>query len=177
MSMIMEEAVLTLEPNLKVGLLPIIASNFSYSIIISSSIYLMLYLFDRFDVISISNKFLYGIIFFLALFIIPILVNVIILSRTTYLFYDTHLSKEFRLLGIKKHSIPYNQIRNIVTNVNIWNRLSSAGRIEIHSANDKENMMILNYINNPEEIEEKIYSIIGKKKTQNPNKEYDLNLI
>jgi membrane protein YdbS with pleckstrin-like domain len=162
-----EQPILNLKPNMLNAVFPIILANLFYAILFSSMLYGMLYIFAKFNVIDVPNKFLFSMILFFILSIIPAVIYLFILHFTTYTFFPSHVSKEFNFLILKKHSIPYNQITNIVTDITLWDKVSNAGNIVLHTAEEKSPNLVLRYLENPEDIEQKIYSIIKPDNSKN----------
>ena len=109
--------------------------------------------------IEIKYKLLIFILLQLITPIIPLTVRIIVLSNTKYNFYKNHLIKEFKFLSIKQQSIPYKHITNISINISLWDRLSNAGDIILHTAEDETPDLILQYVKNPKALEKKIYKI------------------
>jgi len=104
------------------------------------------------------------IIALFVILIISLLIKIVILSSTKYYFFNNHITSEFKLIIIKRHSVPYHQIVNIRTDISLWDRFCKAGDIVLHTAEDKDPDLVLNYIKDPEKIERAIYNMIYIKK-------------
>ena len=165
----MEEPILTLKPNMLNAIFPVILANLFYAALLSSLIYGMTYVFGRFNIIDIPGKFIIALVIFLSILIFPTCFYLLVLNFTSYDFFPTRVSKEFNFLVLKKHSVPYNQITDIVTDITLWDRVSKAGNIVLHTAEEKSPNLVLRYIKEPEQVEEKIYSIIRSTSKQNPS--------
>jgi len=162
----MERKVLLFRPNLINALVPEFFKNLLYSTIMSGSFFVLYYIFKflgRIDypVKSVISWLLLVVVVFS---IFPLVTKLIILKNTYYHFYHDHLISEFRFFSVKRHSVPYNQIVNIVINVSFWDRFCRAGTIRIHTAEQKHNLT-LKYIKDPEKIERALYNLMGKKST------------
>jgi hypothetical protein len=94
---------------------------------------------------------------------LSILVKVILLRRTKYVFYDNLAVKEFRFFIVRKTSVIYNRVTNISLKISLWDRMTSAGQITIHTGDDELPDIIISFVKNPERIEGLIYSLIHKK--------------
>ncbi|MFH1591438.1 MAG: PH domain-containing protein [archaeon] len=90
------------------------------------------------------------------------------LHSTTYSFYDDYVLKEFKFLVIKRASVPYSQIVNLTTVISIWDRLSKAGDIVLHTAEDRTPDVVLKYVNRPEGVEREIHAMIRKHSSGQP---------
>jgi len=83
--------------------------------------------------------------------------RIFILSFTTYYFYKTHLTSEFKFLVKKKFSVSYTQITNVTTDVSVWDRICNAGDIIVHTAENQSSDLTLYYIKDPDKIEHLLY--------------------
>ncbi len=85
----------------------------------------------------------------------------LVLSNTRYLFYDTHVVEERKLLVTKRHSMPYKQISKIINNSTIWDRFSKASNMVLRTARPDESQdLVLRSIKNSEDVEHKIYKLL-----------------
>jgi len=160
----MEKPTLVLKPSIINALFPIFVRNLLYSLVLVVILYGVYYILRFFKLVPFSNAAVIG--FFISLLlviaILPLCYELIKLVNTTYYFYHTHVSAEFALLAIKKHSVNYSQITNISTDISIWDRLSNAGDITIHTGQEQTPSLILTYISSPRRIEKIIYHLIHK---------------
>lgn len=115
---------------------------------------------------NISPNLNFIAIFFplLVLTIIPMSIAIFLLSVTKYYFYEDRVVREFKFIIIKKKSVLFSHILNLTVDVSIWDRLTRAGDIVLHTAEDKDPDLVLKYLSQPEKIEHKIYVLA--KKTQ-----------
>ena len=155
-----DQSLLTLKPNILNALVPTFVRNLFYSSIIVLILFGLSILLERLDIITIPNKLLWLLLLLLILAIIPLLAKIIVLSNTTYYFFKTHISREFELLMVRKHSVPYSQIINISIDISLWDRLCNAGDIILHTAEDKAPNLVLHYIKDPEKLEKQIYRLV-----------------
>lgn len=86
--------------------------------------------------------------------------KIIKILTTKYFFYKNHLTIQRKLFNIHKNSIVYNQITNLSTKMNIWDRISNGGKIILHTAEDVSPDLELLSIKNTQTIEKKIHTLI-----------------
>ena len=87
----------------------------------------------------------------------------IILRLTKYYFYETNAVKEFRFIVISRKSVVYSRITNIVLKVSLWDRITGAGSITLHTGDDEMPDLVIRYVKDPVKLEELVYSLIHKK--------------
>jgi membrane protein YdbS with pleckstrin-like domain len=88
-------------------------------------------------------------------------IKAILLHRTKYKFYDTHVVIERRIVHAKRHSVPYGQIVKITNDLTPWDRILNAADIILHTSDDRQEF-VLKSIKDPDLIEEKIYRLLKK---------------
>ena len=167
----MEEPLLKLKPSLLNALLPLFVKNLLYPSIFVIVAYGIIFLLTTLKIISYSTSsiILYLIIILIVLTISPLIFKLIVLSNTTYHFYKDHISYEFKFFKVTRHSIPYSQITNIESKISLWDRLSSAGDIHLHTSDERSENLIIQYIKNPRKIEESIHVLINKSANKKTN--------
>ena len=101
--------------------------------------------------------------------LLPTFIRAFLNTRRTYYFYDTHVVSEFDFFIKDRVSCPYHQITNIDINISFWDRLTDAGDIILHTAEDNADDIVIRYIRNPQKIEEHIYNLMQKYGTTQKN--------
>ncbi len=87
----------------------------------------------------------------------------VFMPKVEYRFYKNHMEVESKLFKIEKKSLPYDKITNIDTKISLWDRITNAGDLIIHTADEKETGDIhLLFLKNPLEMEKHIHSLIVK---------------
>ncbi|MBT3720210.1 PH domain-containing protein [archaeon] len=163
----MNKPLLSLKPSFFNALIPMFVKNLIYSGIITVVLYGLSFVLEFLNILNpISNKIFLAIVILVALAVLPLIISVIILANSNYYFYKTHVESEFEFFIIKKHSTPYNQITNISTDISIWDRICRAGDITLYTAEDNVKNLTLKYIENPQKIEQEIYSIMKSNSNQ-----------
>ena len=164
----MERPLLVLKPNLLNSIVPTFSKNLFYSSMIMLILYGLLTLLEKLNIFELGvNKIFWGIILILLFSTLLFLIKVVILHYTTYSFFRIHVTREFKLFSVKKHSVPYTQITNISIDISIWDRMCKAGDITLNTAEDIAPNLILHYVKDPEKIENGIYKIISNNKQIN----------
>ena len=83
------------------------------------------------------------------------------LHATTYLFYETHVVVQLKLLSTRRHSMPYKQISKITNNSTLWDRISKASDMTLRSSRpDEVHDLQLRSVKNSEEVEARIYRLL-----------------
>ena len=163
----MENLYLTLKPSSFNALVPLFLRNLLYSSIVVIVLHFMMVLLQNLNIIHESiNLFLIDIFILLFLVFIPLISKGTILFNTTYLFFKTHITKEFEFGIVKKHSVLYNQITNIELNISLWDRMCKSGDLTLKTADDSKKDLVLYFIKNPIEVEKKIYHIMHLNKNK-----------
>lgn len=85
------------------------------------------------------------------------------LHQTKYLFYDTHVVIQTKMLNVKKQSMPYYQISKVTNNSNLLQRITRVSDIILHRISGSD--FVLKSVKHPDDIEHKIYKFL--KKAQN----------
>jgi len=155
----MKKRTLILKPSVVNGLVPITFRYFLYAVVVSVVLFLVENILKNFNLIEISFKW-WTVLIGLVILVLPSGSKLIKLRRTTYSFYTSHVESEFRFLTIKKHSVPYSQIVDMTLEISLWDRLTKAGNITLHTAEEKTPSLVLYYIRKPEQIEKIIYRMI-----------------
>ncbi len=155
----MEKPEFTIKPNIINALLLVFLKYIIKLGLISIVLFFFLLIIKSMGFFEISIGTL---IFWLAsiVFLFTILLlsyKIFILSFTTYYFYKTHLTSEFKFLVKKKFSVSYTRITNITTDVSVWDRICNAGDVIVHTAENKAPDLTLYYIKNPDKIEHLLY--------------------
>lgn len=161
----MEKPILILRPSVVNALFPSMMKSIGISLVVTAFIYGIAFLLNLLNIINLTMKFtiLSILIPFVIIALIPFTVLLIILRCTTYFFYHSNITKQFKLVIIKKHSVLYNQITNLKIQISLWDRLTNAGDIVMHTAEHSDDLT-LKFIPNTEEIEHKIYNLIRASK-------------
>ncbi len=161
----MEKPLLTLKPNATNAAVPEVLKSFLYSLGIVVLLFGISSLLKRFDIIVLSTSKVIMLLIPILLVVaaIPLAIKLVILYNTNYHFFRGHLVSEFKFFRMKRHSLPYKQIVNIVIDISFWDRLCKAGDIVISTAEDKRPELTLRYIKDPMKVESAIYAMINKK--------------
>ena len=160
----MEKGPITIKPDITNAILPLILKDGTISAIISLALYGVLYLMKFFELIQATNSQIQGYVLltFLIIILVTTSVRIFLLLNTSYHFFKSHVTSEIKFFTLKSHSIPYSQISNMRIHISIWDRISNAGDIIIHTADDSEDLFI-KYVKNPKLIEKKILHLTGAK--------------
>ncbi len=103
------------------------------------------------------------ILIILALTFLSISIKFTTLKLTKYIFYENNAVKDFKFIIINRRSVMYDRITNITLKVSLWDRITGAGKIILHTGDDELPDIIMKYIKDPAKIEELIYSLIRNK--------------
>lgn len=162
----MEKELLILKPNIVNALLPLFIRNLFYSFVIVLLLYGVSFILRFFNIISYSVAVIVSWLFVLLIVLaaVPLLYQIIVLANTRYYFFKTHVISEIEMIYIERHSVNYSQITNIATKISLWDRLSNAGDITLHTGQEQTPSLILSYIKDPHRIEKAIYHLIHKNK-------------
>lgn len=156
--------ILIVKPSIINALLPLFFKNLFFFSILSFGAYFLINIIN-----TLTNNMIYSPNINIVLIIITILtllsvsIKFAILKLIKYSFYENIAVKEFKFIIINKRSVIYSRITNITLKVSLWDRLTRAGTITLHTGDDEMPDIIMKYIKNPERIEELIYSLIHKK--------------
>lgn len=162
-----ENPLFILRPNLINAFFPTLLKYF-FKIIIYAGLPLIILgiILNILKIISFNNYLMAFIIIFTSIIIATISLAIkifILLPKLEYRFYNNHFEVESKLLNIEKKSVPYNKIVNINANISLWDRISHAGDLIIHTADEKETGDIhLLFLKNPLDVEKKIHDLILK---------------
>lgn len=162
-----EEPILVLKPSILNALVPTILKTVFYLIILGSLFFGVFWLMQELNIFNNGYFQKYTLVFaFIAfLLIIPVLVKLLLLYNTHYVFYNKHVVVEFELFFVRRHSTPYHQIVNITSKISLWDRFCKAGDVTLHTAEDRLPDLVLHYIKEPEKVESILYKLINKFKT------------
>ncbi len=155
----MGKRVLILKPSIVNGLLPITFRYFLYAVVVSMVLFLIDYILRNFNLIEFSSRW-WIILIGAVILVLPSAAKLIKLHYTTYYFYASHVESEFRFMTIKKHAVPYSQIVDVSVEISLWDRLTRAGNITLHTAEEKAPSLVLYYLRKPEQIEKIIHKMI-----------------
>ncbi len=148
----MEKTLLEIKPSITNALFPVFVKNFLVILIFSIFAFLIYY----FNLIKINltntQVILYLLLINFILANIPLIWKMIKLSRTLYRFTDIGVYKIFNLFAIKEDFTPYNQIVNIDRITSVWDLLCKAGDIILHTTEDNQPDLKIQYVTNPSEI-------------------------
>lgn len=157
----MSDLLFEFKPNYVNALGPLMAKFTFYSFIITFVSHLIVEVLKNFEIIKPTfNTYIFDAIIFFSIIIFKILTEAVILFNTRYLFYRTHIKKEFEFITLKSNSVPYNQINSVHLDISLWDQISKSGDIKITSADDTQQDLILHYVKEPKKVEEKIYKIM-----------------
>jgi len=160
----MEKPILVLKPSIPNGLIPIFLKHLFYSLIVGLVLFLVSYVLKWVGVIDFPTS-LWIFLIWLAVLLLPTGLHLIRLANIKYYFFRTHVEYEYRLITIKKQSVPYSQIADITVKISLWDRLTNAGNITLHTAEERAPSLVLFYIRDPEKVEKVIYKMLyGKRK-------------
>lgn len=83
---------------------------------------------------------------------------------TEFSFYEDHVESHFKFISEKTHSVNYSKITDVEVKKTLWDRICGVGDIVLHTANDGtfKQSLVLNDIKHPEEIKDKIITMISK---------------
>ncbi|MFP4567305.1 MAG: PH domain-containing protein [Candidatus Woesearchaeota archaeon] len=153
---------LVVRPSLVNALFPLFFKNFfGFGIVIFCIYFLLSFVNMFFDIFVPSVWFVFFAIVILTL--LSISIKLFILRVSKYVFYDSSAIKDFKFIIVRRRSVVYSRITNITLRVSLWDRITRAGNITLHTGDDEVPDMILKYIKNPERIENMIYSLVHKK--------------
>ena len=155
----MEKPELTIKPNILNALLLVFLKYLLKLGLISFILFLLLLLIRTigFFQIPVSTLIVWFVGLVLLFTLLLLSYRIFILSFTTYYFYRTHLTSEFKFLVKKKFSVSYTQITNVTTDVSVWDRICNAGDIIVHTAENQSSDLTLYYIKDPDKIEHLLY--------------------
>ena len=95
------------------------------------------------------------------LLLLPFAWTLIVLARTVYRFGPGSVTREFSLFVVRRTTIPYNKIVHVKMRMSIWDRISGAGNITLHTAENNAPDLTLRFIPSPQKMEK---WLIGKMK-------------
>ena len=157
-----KKPILSVGPSLFNALFPLFFKNFLYFGVIVFFVYFFGVIFLSFFEFYWPSLGLIFLIIFLLTFL-SISFRLFILGFTKYVFYESHAVKTFKFVIVRRRSVVYNRITNISLRVSLWDRITKAGTIRIHTGDDEMPDIVMRYIKNPSKVEGLIYSMIHKK--------------
>ena len=160
----MSEHVTKIKPSLVNALVPIFIKDVIYSILITAIFFFTIHILKAVNVTKFSTSTKLNILIFVLVALVLTTSRIIILTSTTYYFYNDHIKSEFKFIAIKSFAAPYSSIVNISSSISLWDRLCNASDITLHTAEDNKDL-VLRYITNPKKIEKIIYQMIKKSKS------------
>ncbi|MCF7872059.1 PH domain-containing protein [Candidatus Woesearchaeota archaeon] len=159
-----EEKPYIIKPSLLNALLPTFIKSFFISIILTTILYIFIFLLKLtgLNIMIFELEIIVLISPVIILTIVPTTIRIIMLKCTTYKFYNHYAEKIFKFIIIRKKSTLYSKITNITTNVDLWDRISKAGDIILHTAEDSTPDLTLKYVKEPENVEKLLHNYIKK---------------
>ncbi len=159
-----KEPILVVKPCVVNALFPIFVKNLFVYFVVFFSLYVLISLLGFFfEFFSYEVSFNFVLVLVLIFSFFSILFRLIILRFTTYYFYDVSAIKEFSLIIVKRRSVVYSRITNISLKMGVWDRITRAGKITLHTGDDEMPALVLRYVKNPRRVESFVYSLIHKK--------------
>lgn len=157
---------LTLKPSIINALFPIFLRNLFFSFITILILFGILQVLVFFNVIILtaSEILIWSVALLILFAIAPLAVRIFILYNTRYYFLKTHVISEFKFIVIKKYSVSYERVSNVTVDISVWDRITRAGDITLHTAEDVKQDLVLRYIKNPREMEKTVYNMIDFQK-------------
>ena len=155
-----QQLIFILTPNLINALFPIFLKNFLVGLIFAIILFFLNLAFNVLAVINLGSSILTFFIIAIILGLLPLTFTLVRLKFTKYYFYNNRVNKEFRLIIIRRNIVIFNKITNINLHISIWDRLCNAGDLVLNTADDDQEDLVLEFISDPETVEQKIYSII-----------------
>lgn len=168
------------KPNLLTALVPHFFRNFLYVALIFTLLYLMAFAAGMLGLTNywlqqlLNIPLLVGVAFILA--ILPLSFEAIKLMNTNYYLYKTRVEVKYEFFVMRKYSANYNQVVNLKTIVNIWDKITSSGDIIVHTAEDTSNDLRLEHVKNPEEVEKKLNKLLTEMNDQSSSISKDFSL-
>lgn len=163
----MPQLVFSIKPDLVNALGPILARWFVRFSIGGIVAYFLFTTLSDFGYLAIARTpLIFAIVLIvLMLTVLSIKFHLIDLHATKYLFYDTHVAVEKKLLVTRRHSMPYKQISKITNNSSLWDRISRASDMTLRSARpDDVHDVQLKSVKNSEDVEARIYRLLKQAK-------------
>lgn len=156
--------ILVVKPSVINALVPLFIKSFFVYFFIFLALYFLVDIVNLFfDLFNHSVTFFDVIVLIFVFSFLSISVKLVVLRFTTYYFYDINAIKEFKLVVIKRRSVVYNRITNITLKMSVWDRITFAGKIILHTGDDEVPDLVMDYIKNPRKVEDLVYSLIHKK--------------
>ncbi len=159
-----QQTLLKIKPNLINALLPLFMKNIIIGIIIATTLFLAHTITDLIWTINVPFNLTTFVIITVISSVLPLTFNIIKLLFTKYMIYHNRATKEFKFIIIKRQTAMFKRVTNIHLEANLWDRLCNSGHITLNTADDDEEDLRLDFINNPEEIEQQIYLFIENNK-------------
>lgn len=84
--------------------------------------------------------------------LLRISVRTLLLHNTEYHFTDSSVTRRLEFFVIKSHAAPYRSITDVRVEESIWDRLTGAGDVIVHTAEDNQRDIRLHALENPEQV-------------------------
>lgn len=156
----------TFKPSIANAVLPLYLKNLFKAVLLVILYYLIGLVLGMIGIGIPIIAWYWGILIAILGALIPLTIEIVVLSCTTYQFYDSYVEKEFRFFSVNRYSVPYHQIVNVDVQISLWDRISSAGDMVIHTAEDAKKDLHLLYVPNTEEVQALLYTYISSSQPQ-----------
>ncbi len=84
------------------------------------------------------------------------------LTRMTYIFDKDHFEKRYDFLNSETESIEYKKIARIDLDKSVWDKITDAADIIVHTASERDPDVILEYVRDAEEVRQFLHKRAGK---------------
>jgi len=163
----METPLLVLRPSIVHALLPATIVRLVGAVIVLLPLAGLAWIVSFLGLNLAFSQWLELVIFAAALMVfVPLIKRLVILVRTKYLFFNDRVVQERSIISVERHSVPYSQITNVKTRVNLWSRLCGAGELTLVTGQDQIPNLVLEYISNPHAVEHRIYELVHSSESQ-----------
>lgn len=162
----MSKPIYVFKPSLTNALFPHFFRNFLYTGLFIAVLYGValvartLNFWDDTLILALNIPFLVFAAVFFAM--IPLGFEAVKLMNTRYELYQNRIVYKYKFITIRNYSATYNQIVNLKTIINIWDRITGCGDIVVHTADDSRTDLTLNYVKNPQHVERKLNELMNK---------------
>jgi uncharacterized membrane protein YdbT with pleckstrin-like domain len=157
---------LVVKPSVVNALFPLFFKNLFFFLFLAFGVYFLFVIVNVFVDLDFIPSAGWVFLVVLVLTFLSISLKLLVLRRTKYVFYETNADRDFDLIVIKRRSVVYNRITNISLKVSLWDRLTGAGHITLHTGDDEVPDLVMSYVKNPGRVENLIYSLIHKQNTR-----------
>lgn len=144
------------------ALFPSYAKNLFYALLILFPLLFLGMLFSMLGFLALTVKELVTlyVITGMAVACFPLIAMIITYLNTEYYFYSDRVVREFRFFVVHQHTVMYAKITNITLKVTLWDRICNAGDITLHTADDNDPDLRLEFIIGPERVQQQLYGLI-----------------